>query len=179
MDYRIERDTIGEMKVPSDKYWGAQTQRSFQNFPIGDEKMPVEIINGFAILKKSAARANEQLGLLDSVKADAIAHAADRILSGELTEHFPLVVGNGSGTQSNMNVNEVQLRMLEMSGLKSKEKKSDCIRMTMSTSHKARMIRIQRLCTLLRLKKSKSMFCLPYSKLNKRRSKSRTNIWTS
>lgn len=108
MDYRIERDTIGEMKVPSDKYWGAQTQRSFQNFPIGDEKMPVEIINGFAILKKSAARGNEQLGLLDSVKADAIAHAADRILSGELTEHFPLVVWQtGSGTQSNMNVNEV------------------------------------------------------------------------
>lgn len=108
MDYRIERDTIGEMKVPSDKYWGAQTQRSFQNFPIGDEKMPVEIINGFAILKKVRNRANEQLGLLDSVKADAIAHAADRILSGELTEHFPLVVWQtGSGTQSNMNVNEV------------------------------------------------------------------------
>ena len=108
MDYRIERDTIGEMKVPSDKYWGAQTQRSYLNFPIGNEKMPVEIINGFAILKKSAARANEQLGLLESEKADAIAYAADRILSGELKEHFPLVVWQtGSGTQSNMNVNEV------------------------------------------------------------------------
>ncbi|SEP79908.1 class II fumarate hydratase [Piscibacillus halophilus] len=108
MDYRIEKDTLGEIKVPSDKYWGAQTQRSRQNFPIGNEEMPREIVEGFAILKKSAARANEELGLLESDKADAIAYAADEILAGNLHDHFPLVVWQtGSGTQSNMNVNEV------------------------------------------------------------------------
>jgi fumarate hydratase, class II len=108
MDYRIERDTIGEVKVPQDKFWGAQTQRSKENFPIGNERMPLEIVQAFAILKKSAARANEELGLLDSVKAEAISYAADQILEGTLDEHFPLVVWQtGSGTQSNMNVNEV------------------------------------------------------------------------
>ncbi|MCA1012120.1 class II fumarate hydratase [Halobacillus halophilus] len=108
MDYRIEKDTIGEIQVPSEKYWGAQTQRSKQNFPIGNEKMPKEVIEGFAILKKSAARANFELGLLEEEKADAIEHAADQIISGDLEEHFPLVVWQtGSGTQSNMNVNEV------------------------------------------------------------------------
>ncbi|UOQ86638.1 class II fumarate hydratase [Gracilibacillus salinarum] len=108
MDYRIERDTIGEIKVASDKYWGAQTQRSKENFPIGNETMPKEIIEGFAILKRSAAVVNSELGLMDKVKADAIKHAADRILAGELYDHFPLVVWQtGSGTQSNMNVNEV------------------------------------------------------------------------
>ncbi|SFL40818.1 fumarase, class II [Gracilibacillus orientalis] len=108
MDYRIERDTIGEIKVASDKYWGAQTQRSKENFPIGIETMPKEIIEGFAILKRSAAIVNSELGLMEQVKADAIKHAADRILAGELYEHFPLVVWQtGSGTQSNMNVNEV------------------------------------------------------------------------
>ncbi|WP_347861256.1 class II fumarate hydratase [Salimicrobium sp. PL1-032A] len=108
MDYRIEKDTLGEMKVPNDKYWAAQTQRSKENFPIGDEKMPKEVIEGFAILKKSAALANEELGLLERKKAAAITHAADRIVAGELDDHFPLVVWQtGSGTQSNMNVNEV------------------------------------------------------------------------
>ncbi|TGB05318.1 class II fumarate hydratase [Halobacillus salinus] len=108
MDYRVEKDTIGEIKVPSEKYWGAQTQRSKQNFPIGDEKMPKEVIEGFAILKKSAAGANFELGLLEEKKADAIEYAADQILTGTLEEHFPLVVWQtGSGTQSNMNVNEV------------------------------------------------------------------------
>lgn len=108
MDYRIERDTIGEMKVPADKFWGAQTQRSKQNFPIGNEKMPKEIVKGFAILKKSAAKANSDLGLMEKQKAEAIAYAADKIIAGELDEHFPLVVWQtGSGTQSNMNVNEV------------------------------------------------------------------------
>lgn len=108
MSFRIEKDTIGEIKVPSEKYWGAQTQRSKQNFPIGGETMPKEIIEGFAILKKSAANVNSELGLLDSEKAKAITYAADQILSGELFDHFPLVVWQtGSGTQSNMNVNEV------------------------------------------------------------------------
>lgn len=108
MDYRIERDTIGEMKVPANKYWGAQTQRSKQNFPIGNEKMPTEVVKGFAVLKKSAAKANSELGLLEEKKAEAIAYAADKIIAGELDEHFPLVVWQtGSGTQSNMNINEV------------------------------------------------------------------------
>ncbi|MGX4670188.1 class II fumarate hydratase [Cerasibacillus sp. JNUCC 74] len=108
MDYRVEKDTIGEIHVPTDKYWGAQTQRSKQNFPIGNEKMPLEIIKAFAILKKSAALANKELGLLEEKKAAAIGVAADQIVNGDLTEHFPLVVWQtGSGTQSNMNVNEV------------------------------------------------------------------------
>ncbi len=108
MDYRIERDTIGEIKVANDRYWGAQTQRSKENFPIGNELMPQEIIDGFAILKKSAAIVNAELGLMDKQKAEAITYAADQILKGELYGHFPLVVWQtGSGTQSNMNVNEV------------------------------------------------------------------------
>ncbi len=108
MDYRIEKDTLGEVKVPADKCWGAQTQRSKQNFPIGQEKMPKEIIQAFAILKKSTAKANEQLGLLSTKKAEAIAFAANEILNGNYDGHFPLVVWQtGSGTQSNMNVNEV------------------------------------------------------------------------
>ncbi len=87
---------------------GAQTQRSKENFPIGNEKMPLEIIEGFAILKRSAAIVNSELGLMEKEKAEAITYAADKILAGELTEHFPLVVWQtGSGTQSNMNVNEV------------------------------------------------------------------------
>lgn len=108
MDYRVEKDTLGEINVPIDKYWGAQTQRSKQNFPIGNEKMPTEIIEAFAILKKSAAKANSELGLLDNKKAEAIAYAAEQIVAGKLDDHFPLVVWQtGSGTQSNMNVNEV------------------------------------------------------------------------
>lgn len=108
MDYRVEKDTIGEIKVPADKFWGAQTQRSKQNFPIGNEKMPKEIVQAFAVLKKSAAKVNSELGLLDAKKAEAIAYAADEVLAGNIDEHFPLVVWQtGSGTQSNMNVNEV------------------------------------------------------------------------
>ncbi|MBP2257839.1 class II fumarate hydratase [Virgibacillus alimentarius] len=108
MDYRIEKDTIGEIKVAADKYWGAQTQRSKQNFPIGNEKMPEEIIKAFAILKKSTAKVNSDLGLLDEKKSEAIAYAADQVIDGKLYDHFPLVVWQtGSGTQSNMNVNEV------------------------------------------------------------------------
>lgn len=108
MEYRIERDTLGEMRVPADKLWGAQTQRSYQNFRIGTERMPREIIRVFAVLKKSAALVNQRLGKLDSEKAEAIAAAADEVLQGKWDEHFPLVVWQtGSGTQSNMNVNEV------------------------------------------------------------------------
>lgn len=110
MEYRIEHDTMGEVKVPADKYWGAQTQRSRDNFKIGGEKnqMPLEIIQAFAILKKSAAEANMELGVLSKEKSDLIAQVCDEILSGKLDDQFPLVVWQtGSGTQSNMNANEV------------------------------------------------------------------------
>lgn len=108
MEYRIERDTLGEMKVPADKLWAAQTQRSKGNFPIGTEHMPLEIVKAFAILKKSAALSNQKLGKLSEEKAQAIVEAADEVIVGKWNEHFPLVVWQtGSGTQSNMNVNEV------------------------------------------------------------------------
>ena len=108
MEYRIERDTLGEMKVPADKLWAAQTQRSKENFPISIEKMPKEIIRAFAILKRSAAIVNAKLGKLDKDKAEAIAQAAEEVLQGKWDDHFPLVVWQtGSGTQSNMNMNEV------------------------------------------------------------------------
>ncbi|MDQ0243531.1 fumarate hydratase class II [Bacillus fengqiuensis] len=108
MKYRIERDTLGEISVPAEKLWGAQTQRSIENFPIGTETMPMEIIRAFAILKKSAALTNQKLGKLSQGKAGAIVQAADEILEGKWDGHFPLVVWQtGSGTQSNMNVNEV------------------------------------------------------------------------
>ncbi len=106
-DFRIERDTMGEVKVPADKYWGAQTQRSHQNFKVGN-KMPDQIIRAFAYLKKGAALANERLGNLESPKAEMISKVCDEILDGSLDGNFPLVVyQTGSGTQSNMNVNEV------------------------------------------------------------------------
>ena len=106
--FRIEHDTMGEVKVPADRYWGAQTQRSFQNFKIGKTKMPKEIIDAFAILKKAAAITNCQFGVLDSERADLISTVCDEILDGKLEGNFPLVVyQTGSGTQSNMNVNEV------------------------------------------------------------------------
>lgn len=108
MSYRIEHDTFGEIKVPSEKYWKAQTQRSKQNFPVGKEQMPIEVIYGFAHLKRAAAISNHELGKLSDAKKDAIVYATDEILNGNLDEHFPLVVWQtGSGTQSNMNVNEV------------------------------------------------------------------------
>ena len=108
MDYRIEHDTMGEVRVPANRCWGAQTQRSHENFPIGTEKIPQEIIHAFAVLKKAAALVNCKLGNLDARRANAIAAACDEILAGKLDDEFPLVVWQtGSGTQSNMNVNEV------------------------------------------------------------------------
>ena len=108
MDYRIEHDTMGAVRVPANRCWGAQTQRSHENFPIGTEKIPQEIIHAFAVLKKAAALANCKLGNLDARRANAIAAACDEILAGKLDDEFPLVVWQtGSGTQSNMNVNEV------------------------------------------------------------------------
>ena len=108
MEYRIERDSMGEMKGPADRYWAAQTQRSMQNFEIGDEVMPREITHAFGILKKAAAIANCNLGKLDEEKRSAIEQACDEVIAGKLNGHFPLVVWQtGSGTQSNMNANEV------------------------------------------------------------------------
>ncbi|MBQ4443469.1 MAG: class II fumarate hydratase [Clostridia bacterium] len=108
MEYRIEKDTMGEIKVPKDKLWGAQTQRSLENFVIGREKMPIEVIYALAEIKRAAAVANCRAGVLTKEKRDLIVEAADAILSGELDEQFPLAVWQtGSGTQTNMNVNEV------------------------------------------------------------------------
>lgn len=109
MTHRIEQDTMGQVYVLADKYWGAQTQRSIQNFPIGSEaSMPIEIIHAFGYLKKAAARTNVQLGVLTEEKARFIEKVCDEIIGGKLDEHFPLVVWQtGSGTQTNMNCNEV------------------------------------------------------------------------
>jgi fumarate hydratase class II len=109
MNYRIEKDTMGEVNVPADRYWGAQTERSRNNFKIGNEgSMPKEIIYAFAYLKKAAAMANHELGVLPAEKKELIAAVCDEILAGKLDSEFPLVIWQtGSGTQSNMNVNEV------------------------------------------------------------------------
>jgi fumarate hydratase class II len=108
MEYRIERDSIGEIQVPADKYWAAQTQRSLENFKIGNQKMPTEIIRAFAVLKKCAAMTNQELGVLSEQKMSLIAQVCDEIIAGDLDDQFPLVIWQtGSGTQSNMNVNEV------------------------------------------------------------------------
>ncbi|AFN73422.1 fumarate hydratase [Melioribacter roseus P3M-2] len=118
MDYRIETDSMGEIKVPADKYYGAQTARSLQNFKIGGERFPFELIRALAIVKKAAALTNNELGLLPEEKKDLIIKAADEVIEGKLNEHFPLVVWQtGSGTQTNMNVNEViSNRAIEIAG---------------------------------------------------------------
>jgi fumarate hydratase class II len=118
MSTRVESDTMGQIEVPNDKYYGAQTARSLMNFDIGGEKMPTEIITAFGILKKAAALANHKLGLMDEKTRDLVVAAADEVISGKLADHFPLVVWQtGSGTQSNMNVNEViSNRAIEMAG---------------------------------------------------------------
>lgn len=118
MEYRIETDTMGELKVPADKYYGAQTARSLMNFKIGYEKMPRELIRALGVLKKAAAMANSKLGILPAEKADLIVKAANEVIEGKLDEHFPLVVWQtGSGTQTNMNTNEVIAnRAIEIAG---------------------------------------------------------------
>ena len=108
MEYRMEHDALGEVPVPADKLWGAQTQRSFQNFRIGHDRMPEQVIFAFAVLKKAAALANRELGKLDEARCKIICDVCDEILAGKLSAEFPLFVWQtGSGTQSNMNVNEV------------------------------------------------------------------------
>jgi fumarate hydratase class II len=118
MDYRIEKDTMGEIKVPADKYYGAQTERSLMNFKIGGDRFPRELIRALGILKKAAALTNKELGTLPGDKADLIVKAADEVIEGKLDDHFPLVVWQtGSGTQTNMNANEViSNRAIELSG---------------------------------------------------------------
>src|ERR1700744_5468788 len=118
MTFRTEKDTMGPVQVPADKYWGAQTQRSKENFTIGGQHMPMEVIRAFAILKKAAAHANTELGVLPKDKAEIISKVCDEILEGKLDDQFPLVVWQtGSGTQSNMNVNEVIAnRAIELAG---------------------------------------------------------------
>src|ERR1043165_3530052 len=117
---RIERDTMGEIAVPSDRYWGAQTQRSLKYFQAGAERdtMPREFIKALGILKKAAAMANAELNILDKERSDLIIQVADDVISGKLDDHFPLVVWQtGSGTQTNMNANEViSNRAIEISG---------------------------------------------------------------
>lgn len=118
MDFRIETDSMGQIKVPKDKYYGAQTARSLKNFKIGGDKFPRELIRALGILKKAAAITNKELGLLPAEKADLIIRAADEVVEGKLDAHFPLVVWQtGSGTQTNMNTNEViSNRAIELSG---------------------------------------------------------------
>ncbi len=118
MDYRIETDSMGEIKVPNDKYYGAQTARSLMNFKIGGERFPAEMIRALGIVKKAAALTNNELGTLPNEKCDLIIKAADEVIEGKLNDHFPLVVWQtGSGTQTNMNANEViSNRAIEIAG---------------------------------------------------------------
>ena len=118
MNFRIETDSMGEIKVPADKYWGAQTQRSIENFKIGGDQFPKEMIKALGILKKAAAMTNLELGILSADKAVLIIKAADEVIEGKLDHHFPLVVWQtGSGTQTNMNANEViSNRAIEIAG---------------------------------------------------------------
>ncbi len=117
-EFRIEKDTMGEIQVPNSKYYGAQTARSLMNFKIGKDTMPIEVIRAFAVLKQACALVNADLGLLAQDKADLISKAADEVIEGKLDEHFPLVIyQTGSGTQSNMNINEVlSNRAIEIAG---------------------------------------------------------------
>jgi fumarate hydratase class II len=135
MTFRTESDTMGKVQVPADKYWGAQTQRSIENFKIAEEinRMPKEIIIAFAYLKKAAAITNLNAGVLDKGKCGLISMACDEILDGKLNDEFPLVVWQtGSGTQSNMNVNEViAYRAHVMNGGSLSDEKRSCTLMMM------------------------------------------------
>ncbi|MGH2651554.1 MAG: lyase family protein, partial [Actinomycetota bacterium] len=115
---RTESDSMGAVDVPADRYWGAQTQRSLHHFSIGEDRMPVEVVRAFGILKKACALVNAGRGLLPSDKADLIVRVADEVTQGKLDDHFPLYVWQtGSGTQSNMNANEVIAnRAIELAG---------------------------------------------------------------
>ena len=118
MSNRIETDSFGEIQVPNDRYYGAQTSRSLEHFSVGNEHMPIEVIHAFGYLKKAAAIVNAELGLLSDEKRDLIVKASEEVIAGKLDAHFPLFEWQtGSGTQSNMNVNEViSNRAIEIAG---------------------------------------------------------------
>ncbi|MFW6267445.1 MAG: class II fumarate hydratase [Halanaerobium sp.] len=140
MDYRLEEDSLGEVRVPADKLYGAQTARAVENFPIGEEKMPTAIIRAFGIVKKAAVLANHEQGLISRAKRDYILRAADELIAGELDQHFPISLWQtGSGTQTNMNVNEVLAnRISELAGEKPGSKKpvhpNDDVNMSQSSN---------------------------------------------
>lgn len=135
MEFRIEHDTMGEVKVPKKHFWGAQTQRSLENFCIGTETIPREVINAFAVLKAAAARANQRLGKMDSLKSEAIVEACDDILSGKYSDEFPLKVWQtGSGTQSNMNLNEVIVHIVKVNHSNLKIHPNDDVNMSQSSN---------------------------------------------
>lgn len=139
-EYRIERDTIGEVKVRADKYWGAQTERSKENFKISVEKIPMEVIYGLTMIKKAAASVNYELGKLSAAKRNAIVKACEEVLANKFAEHFPLVVWQtGSGTQTNMNVNEVLARraneiLQELGNTDTKVHPNDDVNMSQSSN---------------------------------------------
>ncbi len=139
-DTRVESDSMGTIEVPADRYWGAQTQRSLQHFSIGDDRMPVEVVRAFGILKKACALVNLDLGKLPKDKADLIVRAAEEVIEGKLDDHFPLYVWQtGSGTQSNMNANEViSNRAIELAGAEMGSKKpihpNDDVNMSQSSN---------------------------------------------
>lgn len=167
MNYRIEKDTLGDIQVPVDRLWGAQTQRSLQNFKIGSEKMPIEVIHALALIKKCAAITNQKLGKLDVHKATAIIQAAEEVMNGTLDDHFPLIVWQtGSGTQTNMNVNEVIAyranQLLEQSGEQSRIHPNDDVNKSQSSNdtfptamHIAGALEVEKLLlhSLVKLKK--------------------------
>lgn len=135
MEFRIEHDTMGEVKVPKKHFWGAQTQRSLENFCIGTETIPREVINAFAVLKAAAARANQRLGKMDSLKSEAIVEACDDILRGKYSDEFPLKVWQtGSGTQSNMNLNEVIVHIVKVNHSNLKIHPNDDVNMSQSSN---------------------------------------------
>lgn len=132
---RIEKDSLGKVKVPENKYWGAQTQRAFNNFKIGKQKMPMEIIKALAIIKKAAALSNNKLGILSAEKCKLICQVCDEILNSKLDDHFPLVVWqSGSGTQTNMNINEVIVNRAKVINQKIILHPNDDVNMSQSTN---------------------------------------------
>lgn len=151
---RIESDAFGEIEVASDRYWGAQSQRSLGNFDIGDIKMPVPIIKAFGILKKAAAIVNEDMGTLDSKISTAIQEAASEVATGKLNDHFPLVIyQTGSGTQSNMNANELFPTGPLRSWVVSRDPRNPSILTTIVTCRNLPTTLSLQLCTSLLLQK--------------------------
>ena len=150
--YRKESDSIGEIEVNEEVYWGAQTQRSLNNFKIADQKMPREIIRALAILKRCAAVVNSKIADLDPKISNEIVKAADRVINGEFSNNFPLVVWQtGSGTQTNMNMNEVIASIANENLTGKKVVNHQCIQMTTLTWGSHRMILSRPLCILQQL----------------------------